>query len=115
MPVLYFTDLGRQHPAGERQHGVLPYRHVHIGIVRCAQRLGVPDHRNAAHAAPPARSRSRTSSAAVSMPNVSLARSSRAARVSSPRSTLPASRVTVSDSARSLAACWVRRAEAPRH
>lgn len=44
------------------------------------------------------------------MPKVSRTRSSSAARVVSPRSTLLTRKERISDSARSLAAWWVRRA-----
>ena len=44
------------------------------------------------------------------MPKVSRTRSSRASRLVSPRSTLPARKERISDSARSRAAWWVRRA-----
>ena len=44
------------------------------------------------------------------MPKVSRTRSSRASRDVSPRSTLPARKERISDSARSRAAWWVRRA-----
>ncbi len=42
------------------------------------------------------------------MPKVSRTRSRSASRLVSPRSTLPARKDRISDSARSLAACWVR-------
>ena len=45
-----------------------------------------------------------------SMPKVSRTRSSSASRLVSPRSTLPARKERISDSARSRAAWWVRRA-----
>ncbi|CAM5708516.1 hypothetical protein SVIOM74S_02793 [Streptomyces violarus] len=44
------------------------------------------------------------------MPKVSRTRSSRSSRPVSPRSTLPARKDRISDSARSRAAWWVRRA-----
>ncbi len=44
------------------------------------------------------------------MPKVSRTRSSRASRLVSPRRTLPARKERISDSARSRAAWWVRRA-----
>ena len=57
-----------------------------------------------------ATSLSRSSSATDSMPKVSRTRSSSASRLVSPRSTLPARKDRISDSARSRAAWWVRRA-----
>ncbi len=52
----------------------------------------------------------RSSRATDSMPNVSRTRSRRASRLVSPRRTLPARKERISDSARSRAAWWVRRA-----
>ncbi len=56
------------------------------------------------------RSFARSSRATDSMAKVSRTRSSSASSVVSPRSTLPARKERISDSARSRAAWWVRRA-----
>lgn len=81
-------------------------RHVHVRV------LWAPDGAGAALPAQVHGSTSlcRSSSATDSIPKVSRTRSSSASSVVSPRSTLPARKDRISDSARSRAACWVRRA-----
>ena len=100
--------LGGQHPAGERERHVVADGHVDVGVLGARERrLGARRCRRRSRG----RRRSRRSSRATdSMAKVSRTRSSSASRLVSPRSTLPARKERISDSARSRAAWWVRRA-----